>query len=44
LYNNEAFLFLIEEMYCFESKVYTTKKPFDIIDITEDIKKFITDK
>ena len=25
------------------SKVYTTKKPFDIIDITDDIKKFIAD-
>lgn len=31
-------------MYYFSSKVYTTKKPFDIIDITEDIQKFVTEK
>lgn len=31
-------------MYCFTSKIYTTQKPFDIIDITEDIKKFVTEK
>jgi thiamine phosphate synthase YjbQ (UPF0047 family) len=31
-------------MYYSDSKVYKTKKPFDIIDITDDIQKFITDK
>lgn len=31
-------------MYCFISKIYHTTKPFDIIDITHDIKKFITEK
>ncbi len=30
-------------MYYSQSKIYQTKKPFDIIDITDDIKKFITD-
>ena len=28
-------------MYCSDSKIYTTKKPFDIIDITDDIQEFI---
>ncbi len=31
-------------MYCFASKVYGTQKPFDSIDITEDIKKFVAKK
>jgi len=30
-------------MYCSYTIVYHTKKPFDIIDITDDMKKFITD-
>ena len=30
-------------MYYSKSIIYTTKKPFDIIDITDDIKKFITE-
>ncbi len=30
-------------MYCYDSKVYKTSKPFDIIDITDDIQKFITE-
>lgn len=30
-------------MYYSQSKIYQTKKPFDIIDITDDIKKYITD-
>ena len=30
-------------MYYSQSKIYQTKKPFDIIDITDDIKKIITD-
>lgn len=30
-------------MYCFHSKVYKTQKPFDIIDITDDIERFIHD-
>lgn len=30
-------------MYYSKSIVYHTKKPFDIIDITDDIKKFIID-
>jgi len=30
-------------MYYSKSIVYTTKKPFDIIDITDDIKKFISE-
>jgi len=31
-------------MYCYDSKVYKTTKPFDIIDITDDIQNFITEK
>lgn len=31
-------------MYYFDSKIYHTTKPFDIIDITDDIRKFIADK
>ena len=31
-------------MYCFYSKKYQTEKPFDIIDLTEDIEKFLTEK
>jgi thiamine phosphate synthase YjbQ (UPF0047 family) len=38
------FLFYSEKMYCVDSKIYTTKKPFDIIDITHDIQNFITEK
>lgn len=30
-------------MYYTSNKIYQTKKPFDIIDITDDIKKYITD-
>jgi len=37
------FLFIVRKMWYSYSKVYTTKKPFDIIDITDDIKKFIAD-
>lgn len=31
-------------MYYFQSKVYQTTKPFDIIDITDDIKKFVDEQ
>lgn len=43
MYNHHIFLLLNEKMYYSHSKTYQTKKPFDIIDITDDIKKFITD-
>gem|GEM_PF-2652280 len=32
-----------QKMYCSYNKIYQTKKPFDIIDITDDIQQFITD-
>lgn len=35
------FLFIVRKMYYSQSKVYNTQKPFDIIDITEDIHEFI---
>jgi len=41
-YTHETFLFWSDKMYFF-SKIYHTTKPFDIIDITDDIKKFISD-
>ena len=37
------FLFIVKKMYYFHTKIYQTKKPFDIIDITDDIKKFVAD-
>ena len=36
-------LMLIRKMYYSKSIVYTTSKPFDIIDITDDIKTFISE-
>lgn len=31
-------------MYCSYNKIYQTKKSFDIIDLTDDIKEFITER
>ena len=38
------FLSIVRKMYSSQNKIYHTTKPFDIIDITEDIKKFISEQ
>ena len=44
IYLQNVFIFVVvKKMYYSQSKIYQTKKPFDIIDITDDIKKIITD-
>ena len=43
-YKHKTFYSESENMYCCENKIYSTTKSFDIIDITDDIKKFIADQ